>query len=233
MWLAYRTTQETSLQTVTWNMLLRWRIRRTGAVMRMPYDVQQVSKFRQLHATIIAKTVRNALEELHGGGIDDPENGLTDAQMAKINPIVRNAVLDALTTFELVKRGHRGAINFVNSSLSSVPDYWEQPELSEAFTSVLAGLNRPIPAGMRSTIYPFVTVDRTTCKNCGESIFRISGDLAQHFDAEIADSWRHDDRDRSRGCRAASFDPDNENSWDDTHTRGANATPPRGWKPLA
>lgn len=52
-----------------------------------------------------------------------------------------------------------------------------------------------------------------TCKNCGRPVSQFAG----------MDDWRHDDRDRSRGCRAASLGFDGE--WDDSLKRGWTATP--------
>ena len=55
-------------------------------------------------AMLIAMAVRNAMEELHGGGIED---SLTDAQMAKLNPIIRNSIATTLHAFRHAERDSR------------------------------------------------------------------------------------------------------------------------------
>ena len=75
-------------------------------------------------ATLIAMAVRNGLEELHGG---DVPNSLTDEQMAKINPIVRNATATALLAFR--HPSNQRLARWLDFQAMLVPDYWERPEL--------------------------------------------------------------------------------------------------------
>lgn len=57
--------------------------------------------------------------------------------------------------------------------------------------------------------------ERAECRNCGQKISRpVGGDV---------DMWRHEDADRSRSCRAASFD--DETGWDDSLKRTWMARP--------
>jgi len=75
-------------------------------------------------ATIIAMAVRSGLEEVHGGDIKD---SLTDEQMAKINPIVRNTIATMLRAFEHLE--HRAWEFYVDCQERLVPSCWERPEL--------------------------------------------------------------------------------------------------------
>jgi len=185
--------------------------------------VEQLADAQGLHAYVIAKTIRNALEELHGGNVED---SLTDEQMAKINPILRNSVLSALVTMELIKWGDRGAANVWNFAASSIPSYWEAPELDDDYEQDIRGLDRDLPAGMAGTIKSLVLVDSTDCRNCGQPIFQISGPLGPLFGEE---KWKHKDELRSRNCRTASYDRENRpQPWYDTSLPvAAKATPPR------
>jgi len=80
-------------------------------------------------ATIIAMAVRNGLEEIRGGGIDD---SLTDRQMAKINPIVRDAVATTVHAYFAPKNDHRAA-RWLRFQAMLVPDYWERPRILDDY----------------------------------------------------------------------------------------------------
>jgi hypothetical protein len=69
-------------------------------------------------ASFIAMIVRNALEDLH---VDEP--GLTDAVMAKLNPLVRRAIWEALEMLDKPEM-HMAALMWTEAM---IPDYWEQP----------------------------------------------------------------------------------------------------------
>jgi hypothetical protein len=92
-------------------------------------------------AILIAMHVRNGLEELHGGGsrLDFTHSGgeyrgLTDEQMALINPIVRNAVADILHALDHPElAAARSLLRFTDML---VPDYWAPPELTESYKAV-------------------------------------------------------------------------------------------------
>ena len=85
-------------------------------------------------AKIIAMTIRNEMESMHGGGIDDPETGLTDAQMRRINPIIRNGALSAL---HAILSDAPGSDQFVWFQNLLIPDYWEEPEFTESYLDTL------------------------------------------------------------------------------------------------
>ncbi|WP_041368980.1 hypothetical protein [Nakamurella multipartita] len=80
-------------------------------------------------ATIIAMAVRNALEEIHGGGIED---SLTDRQMAKINPIVRNAVATTVHAYFAPEDDVKAA-RWLRFQAMLVPDYWERPRIVDDY----------------------------------------------------------------------------------------------------
>jgi len=70
-------------------------------------------------ASYLGMCVRNALEDFH-------VEHLSDAQMAILNPIVRNAIVTGL-----VAAGDPGVRASIWAAFQAdlVPDYWERPEL--------------------------------------------------------------------------------------------------------
>lgn len=104
------------------------------------YDIVQATK-------VIAMAIRNEMESLHGGDIED---SLTDEQMAKINPIVRNATASALhamhvcdvmdvhwaeaeDTADLVPAP---ALVFLLFQRTMIPAYWEEPQLTTDYRAM-------------------------------------------------------------------------------------------------
>lgn len=167
---------------------------------RMSTEIEP-TEMQIAQARIIAMTIRNALEELHGGGIAEPEHGLTDEQMRRINPIVRNATVTALHALENVNRG--GAF-FVNFQHMLLPKHWEEPEFIEEYVEMF----KRHAAEIR---------EDSVCKHCGKPIVRYEDG-----------KWCHQDPDRSRGCRAASFDSDhrrNGSAWNEDLRRAWQAQP--------
>ncbi|HET9649160.1 MAG TPA: hypothetical protein VFP34_13160 [Microlunatus sp.] len=65
--------------------------------------------------------------------------------------------------------------------------------------------------------------ENATCRYCG-------GPIVRHVEEEEA-TWRHQDRERSWGCRAASFVPD-EGGWNEELNRRWYATPSRSTRPV-
>ncbi|HEU4320939.1 MAG TPA: hypothetical protein VFS66_12775 [Acidimicrobiia bacterium] len=84
-------------------------------------------------ARLIAMTVRNAMEEVHGGNI---EESLTDAQMARINPIIRNAVATALHALDHLSEPP--AAKFLGFQAMLIPSYWEEPTLLDDYVELWA-----------------------------------------------------------------------------------------------
>lgn len=86
---------------------------------------QKSIKAMQEFSKYIAIVVRNAMEDFH-------YEHLSDEQMKELNPIIRNAVYTALyayETFDSSKMSKR----FVEFHLTSIPEYWEKPELLKDF----------------------------------------------------------------------------------------------------
>ncbi len=81
-------------------------------------------------ATYIAIVVRNAMEDFH-------INHLSDEQMRELNPIIRNAIFTALYASENYKQSV-GAKKFVNFHLKIIPNYWEQPKLTDEFLEFIS-----------------------------------------------------------------------------------------------
>ncbi len=75
-------------------------------------DFDQLTEEQQ-SALLVAMHVRNEMEEFH-------HKYLTDEQMAELNPIIRQALIDAFVA---------GFTPLERAWLSlQVPDYWEIPE---------------------------------------------------------------------------------------------------------
>jgi len=83
------------------------------------------SKETQAIAMYIAMVVRNEMDNFHA-------DHLSDEQMKKLNPIIRNAICTALYAFEKYDKSV-GAKAFVDFNVRLIPDYWEQPQLTEDF----------------------------------------------------------------------------------------------------
>lgn len=93
---------------------------------------EQFSKldFRTQKSLIISMHVRNEMEDFH------VEN-LSDKQMKELNPIIRQAIYDALTIWDMSGRSFDDRFNTKNKkewqeslafSIMCVPDYWEMPD---------------------------------------------------------------------------------------------------------
>ena len=76
-------------------------------------------------------------------------------------------------------------------------------ELAERFRAGVERLDRNLAAA----------TETATCRRCGKPITRIGEEAP----------WRHTDQDRSRGCRAATFDEGS--GWDDSIPRTWTASP--------
>jgi hypothetical protein len=58
---------------------------------------------------------------------------LSDAQMKELNPIIRNAIFEVLTAFELFEQSDATATRFLHFLHLMIPDYWEPPQLTKEF----------------------------------------------------------------------------------------------------
>lgn len=148
-------------------------------------------------AMVLAMSIRNALEgTLHGG--EAGELSLTDEQMARLNPLVRNGVATALHA-----RAHyltaKAARSYLDFQAMLVPDYWEPPELLEDYVELwMAQVGRP---------------DDLVCRRCGRAVVDLGG------------KWTHINAagGLNVGCRAASFTAGA--GWDDNIPRTWTAAP--------
>ena len=93
-------------------------------------DIPETAKSSlQQWAKIIAMKVRNRMEDFHSEHLDDD-------QMKELNPIIRNAIFEALRYLYLIKHAEQESqrvlgLMEIGTLLSYVPDYWETPNLSE------------------------------------------------------------------------------------------------------
>ena len=74
----------------------------------------QYSRFERI-------VIRNVMEDFH-------TMHLSDAQMKKLNPLIRNAVYTALYSLHYSDKSDR-AEEFRDDQVSMIPGYWEEPEL--------------------------------------------------------------------------------------------------------
>ncbi len=154
-------------------------------------------------ASILAMCVRNAMEgTIHGGEVG--EIGLTDEQMAVLNPIVRNAIATGLHAqrYYLTNRAARAYLDFQHRLL---PDYWERPELLADYTD----------------LWPYFAAKddepKVRCRRCGRAIVNLGSDQGTRWTHLSADGGLN------VGCRAASFAPGE--GWDDDLPRSWKAAP--------
>ena len=122
---------------------------------------------------IIATAVRNALEEIHGGGTHDL---LSDEQMSRINPLIRNAVATALHAMTFPSPASRLYLRMVRA----VPSFWDPPELLDDYRQLL---ENPVELD-------------PPCARCGRQLVL---DHTGHWTHQSAGGGRNS------GCRAASF----------------------------
>lgn len=87
----------------------------------MTEEPLSIKTARQCTTKYIASVIRDAMEQFH---IDH----LTDEEMKKLNPILRNAVYSALYAYDNRERSEK-AKRFVEYHLSMIPEYWEDAEL--------------------------------------------------------------------------------------------------------
>lgn len=93
--------------------------------------VPQPSREISAETMFVAMVIRNAMEDFH-------TKHLSDAQMAELNPIIRNAVATALDVY--AKRDqHPGAALFYQFNAAMIPDFWEPPRFLDDYLFVLAG----------------------------------------------------------------------------------------------
>ena len=84
----------------------------------------RATKEQRHMAKIIAMVVRNEMEDFHVKHLD--EN-----QMRQLNPIIRNAICDALHMMTNADDPSIAPIYAFNRRC--IPAYWEEPELSEEY----------------------------------------------------------------------------------------------------
>lgn len=142
---------------------------------------------------LIAMTVRNAMEEFHA------EN-LSDAQMAELDPLVRNAIATAVHALDNMHL-HTGARNYIRFQHMLVPEYWEPPVLLDDY--------------VRS--WELADDEPIACRHCGRRLV----DLGEGRSVR----WKHLGAagGLNTGCRAASFVPGK--GWDESISPGSKAAP--------
>lgn len=83
---------------------------------------------------LIAMTVRNEMEDFHC-------EHLSDAQMKELNPMIRNAIATALYAARNYSEDE-ASYEWVNFQFMLIPEYWEEPELTEDFRNLVKSLQR-------------------------------------------------------------------------------------------
>lgn len=159
-------------------------------------DVPDLTPLDAQFAMIIAMTVRNAMEDFH-------VQNLTDAQMAELNPIIRNAIATALHARTNILH-HRAARDFLGFQERLIPNYWEAPELLDDY----------LESWEWAAQHP---QHEDRCAHCQRVILDIG--------AAGKPRWIHLSADGGTnvGCRAASFEP--ARGWDESLDRKWKARP--------
>ncbi|BAU12858.1 hypothetical protein LEP3755_33910 [Leptolyngbya sp. NIES-3755] len=85
-------------------------------------------------AMLIAMTVRNEMEDFHC-------EHLTDDQMQELNPIIRNAIVTALYAARNYSED-AASMEWVNFQFRLIPEYWEEPQLTESFLRLAKSLQK-------------------------------------------------------------------------------------------
>ena len=84
----------------------------------------RATKTQRDMAKFIAIVIRNEMEDFHVEHLDD-------AQMRTLNPIIRNAICDAL---HMMANGDDPSVApSVKFNLRCIPSYWEEPRLSDEY----------------------------------------------------------------------------------------------------
>ncbi len=142
-------------------------------------EIPPLTEAMRAESLVLAMSIRNALEgTLHGG--EAGELSLTDAQMERLNPLVRDALVTALhaRAHQLTSKAARRYLDF---QAMLVPDHWEPPELLEDYVELwMTEPDRP---------------DDHACRRCGRAVIDVGGNWT-HINAEGG---------LNVGCRAASF----------------------------
>lgn len=92
-------------------------------------SLSEIAEHNKQIAKLAAMTVRNAMENFHS-------QHLTDEQMMELNPLIRNAIATALHAMD--NRDDPTVSAYIGWTLMLIPDYWEEPELTEEFLEFLA-----------------------------------------------------------------------------------------------
>lgn len=81
------------------------------------------------YALYVAMAVRNAMEDFHA-------THLSDAQMAELNPIIRNAICTALHATDTITSS-QAARSFFEFTVQMIPASWEPPQLTESYRTLI------------------------------------------------------------------------------------------------
>ncbi|GAB2689556.1 hypothetical protein [Nocardia thraciensis] len=97
----------------------------------------------QREALLISMVIRNEMEDFH-------VEHLSDAQMKQLNPIIRQAVFDALNLIFHIRYGGQEldpiALRNMDFQIRYIPDYWEIPErVSDGYTQFEPRTTRTVP----------------------------------------------------------------------------------------
>jgi hypothetical protein len=163
-------------------------------------EIPELAPFDAQFALIVAMTVRNAMEDFH---VDN----LTDAQMAELNPIIRDAIATALHARTNALR-HRAARDYLEFQERLLPNYWEAPELLDDYVESWKWTAARYPNGDER------------CMHCGRAIVDVGMAGPPRWIHLAADGGTN------VGCRTASFESDS--GWNDSLDRRWKARPVDG-----
>lgn len=94
-----------------------------------PVDPYALSEGTKEIAAYVAMVVRNEMEDFH-------VKHLSNAQMAELNPIIRDAICTALHAW-LIAPDSPEASAFAGWHRAMIPEYWEEPQLTDSYRELV------------------------------------------------------------------------------------------------
>jgi non-homologous end joining protein Ku len=88
----------------------------------------RATKTQKQMAKLIAMVIRNEMEDFQVEHLDD-------SQMRKLNPIIRNAICDALHM--MANADDPAVAPTLAFNLRCIPGYWEEPALSDEYVRAI------------------------------------------------------------------------------------------------
>ena len=96
---------------------------------KKPRNVRILSETDKDLARYLAMAIRNHIEDFH-------VEHLSDEEMRELNPLIRDAIATALHATRLC-RENKAAYSFFWFQCQCIPEYWEEPKLTDDFLETI------------------------------------------------------------------------------------------------